>query len=126
CCEESDSEHKGGEREKARRSAHSVEECAGRSEREECRAVKGEEGDDGHPGEDGVRAEQIPEGSGEVAVRVERNAIEKVREADAPDERGTVAPDGVRPEPHPAPARARALRPPLERDHADDEEKEHE
>jgi hypothetical protein len=102
------------------------EQVARRPEREEGGAVEGEQRDDGDATQDGVPAEQVPEGAGEVAVGIERHAVEEVREPDAPDERRTDAADGVRPHPDGAPTRARALRAPLERDHADDQEDEHE
>src|SRR5262249_43191154 len=76
--------------------------------------------------EDGVAAEEIPERPGELAARVDRQAVEEIREADAPDQRRAEAPDGVRPHPDRAPARALALLAPLERDHADDQEEEDE
>ena len=88
--------------------------------------MEGEESDERDPGEHAVRAEEIPEGAREVAVGVERHAVQQAGEADAPDERRAVAPYRVGQEPDRAPAWARALRAPLEREHADDEEEEHE
>src|SRR5262249_59044143 len=82
--------------------------------------------DDGEAGDDGVRVEEVPEGAGEVAVRVERHAVQERGEADAPDERRAEAPERVRPHPGRAPARARAPLAPLERDDADDQADEHE
>jgi hypothetical protein len=88
--------------------------------------VKGEEGHDRYAAEHGVAAEKVPEGAREVAARVDRHAVEEIRQADAPDQRRAEAPDGVRPHPRRAPARALVLLSPLERDHADDQEEENE
>ena len=115
----------GRKREPPRRALGAVVQLADRAQRQERRAVEGEEHHYRDPGDDRVRREQIPEGAGVVAVRVDRHPADEVREADAPDERRAEAPDRVRPRPV-APARALALRAPLERDDADDEEEEDE
>src|SRR5262249_38944163 len=87
-------------------------------------AVECEQEHEGDPTEDGVAAEEVPEGPGIVAGRVERNPVQQVREPDAPDERDAGAANGVRPEPHAPPTCPLPFSSPLERDDADDEEEE--
>ncbi len=125
-----DEEGAGDERRRERESARGVsrplEQVAGRLQRQEDRPVEGEEQHRRQPGENGVRAEEIPEAPGVMPVRVDREAVDEVREAHAPDEWGSDAPDRVRPHPGRPPARAVALLAPLEGDDADDQEDEHE
>ena len=89
-----------------------------------------EERHDGDAREHAVRAEQVQEVAGEVAVRVDRGAVEEARQPDPPEQRGAEAADRVRPRPRRPPAGALALRAPLERadahDEADEDEQERE
>ncbi len=114
----------GRDRECPRRRLGPLAEVAGRAEREKGRAVEGEEQHHGNPGQERVHVEQVPERAGEVAARVDRHAVEQVRKRDSPDQRRAEAADRVAPEPDRPPARALALRAPLEREHADDQEEE--
>ena len=103
-----------------------VAELALRAEREERRPVEPEERHDRDPREHAVRAEQVQEVAGEVAVRVDRGAVEEGRQPDPPEQRRAEAADRVRPRPRRAPAGRLALRAPFERDDAHDEEDEDE
>ena len=76
------------------------------------------------PAEQRVEVEEIPEAAGEVAARVDRHAVEQVREGDAPDERRADARDRVQPGPEAEPARVMVALAPLERQHAHDQEHE--
>ena len=88
--------------------------------------MEGEEEHDGDAAKTVYGLKRSAEVAGVVAVGVDRDAVHEVREPDAPDERGAGAPDRVRPRPERPPARALALRAPLERDDADDQEDEDE
>src|SRR5262245_63468555 len=101
-------------------------EVAGRPQRQEDRAVEGEDQHERNASQNCVAAEQGPEAAGVVAARVDRDAVKQVRERDAPDERNADAADGVRPHPDAPPARRLALPAPLERDDTDDQEEEDE
>src|SRR4029453_3465841 len=83
-------------RQRSGRTTGTLEKLAARPECQEGRAMEGEEERDRDPGEDRVGAEEVQEVAGVVAVRVERHAVEEVRERDAPDEGGPEAADGVR------------------------------
>src|SRR5262245_25771749 len=101
-------------------------EVANRAQRQEGRAVESEQDDDADPGEHRVCVEEIPEAPGIVAVRVDWRAVEESSETDAPHEGGAGAADRVRPHPDGTPTWRLALRAPLERDDADDQEEEDE
>ena len=116
----------GGQREAAGGQARALAKRARRLQRQEPRTVEREEQDDCQAGEDGVGMEEVPERPGEVAVRVERDAVEEVREPDSPDQRCAEASERVGAKPGGPPARARALPTPFERDDADDQEEEDE
>ena len=103
-----------------------VAQLACRAKREEGRAVEREERHDRDSGEHAVRAEEIQEVAGEVAVRVDRGAVQEPRQPDPPEKRRAEAADRVRPRPRRPPPGSLALRAPLERDDADDEEDEDE
>jgi hypothetical protein len=84
--------------------------------------VEGEEEHERDAREHRVAREQVDQVAVVVTVRVDRHAVDQVREPNAPDERDPGAPECIRPKPRGAPTRALALTAPLERDHADDQE----
>ena len=119
-------EHGGRDRKPSGDGLGAVAQLTRRAEREERRAVEREQRHDGDAREHAVRAEQIQEVAGEVAVRVDRRAVDEARQPDPPEQRRAEAADRVRPGPRRPPAGRLALRAPLERDDADDEEDEDE
>ena len=119
-------EDRGRHRERPGRRLGAVAQVATRSQGEEGRAVEREQRDDRDPGEHGVRAEEVAETAGELAVRVDRDAVDEAREPDSPQQRRPEAGDRVHPRPRCSPPRRLALRPPLERHDPDDEEEENE
>jgi hypothetical protein len=102
------------------------QQVTGRAQSQKVRAVKGEHERERDTAENGVGREQVPEVSDVVAVRIQRDAMEQARQSDSPDERNAGAAAGVGPEPDAPPDCAVALVTPLERDDADDQEKEDE
>ena len=101
-------------------------EHAGRAQPEEERPVEGEERECGQPPEQRIRVEKVEQVAGEVALCVDRHAVDHVRERDAPEERGHGARDGEDRVPAAAPLLLRAFVAVLDRDAADDEADEHE
>ena len=117
-----DSGERGRNGEPPRRTTSAPAELALCPHREERRAVEREQQHDRDPAEQRVRAEEVGERACPAAVGVERDAVHEVRERDAPEERGTDAPEDVGGRPDRTPARAVALLPPLEGDDAHDQE----
>ncbi len=119
-------QHGTGNRELPRRTLGTGAELTCRAEPQERRPVEREERDDRDAREHAVGAEQIQEVAGEVAVRVDRGAVDERRQPDPPEKRRAEAADRVRPCPRRPPPGRLALRAPLERDDANDQEEQDE
>ena len=110
-------------RQPRRRSPGALAQLPERAEREEDRAVEREEEADSDPGENRVGAEEVAEVPGVALVGGDRDAVEQARERDAPEERRADRADRVHPGPERPPAGALGFAPPLEREHAHDQER---
>ena len=124
--EEAGADDRRHRRQPRRRAPGALAQVAERPQREEDRAVEREEQADGDPGDDRVGAEEIAEVAREGLVGGDRDAVEKARERDAPEEGRADRPDRVHPRPERPSSRPCRLLAPLEREHADDQEAEDE
>jgi hypothetical protein len=94
--QEHDTERRSHRRQPSGSAAGSFQQIPLGAQRQVGGAVKREDGDDREPRQQRVGVEQVPKGSIEVALRVDRGAVQQVREADTPDQRGAEAADRVR------------------------------